>query len=619
MPIAAKGRNGPRFIKVDSPKAKPEPPPWEDASETAEEIPTDAAEPEPPGDPPPEEASEPEPRSRSSGNGHDRENQYPHGEQARGHKVDEFIYHDQYGKPYLIVAKYVDADGKKGYPQFHIENGKRMKGPPPGPRIPYNLPALLKAGPEVLIGIAEGEQCANTLIKLGIVATTNPEGAGKFGTDLVPYFVGRETVYLFEDNDRAGRDHVADVAARLDGVVKNIFVVTFRDLEEKEDVTNYVDDYGHTRADVLERMKAAPLAEPKPAKRYTLVCAADVIARSIDWLWQDHLARGSLEMTTGLPGEGKSQVQCQYVACVTTGRAWPNSVAGVPPGRAIMMTAEDNLAQIVKPRLMAAGADCTRVHFLPLIRKDKKERMFLLSEDLEVLEEAIAELGDVLLVTVDPITAFMGGGKNFDSHRATDVRSQLGPLAALAERTNIAFSAVTHPPKSAGLRALDHFLGSQAFIAAARLGHVCVAEFEDDGNGQRRPTGRTLFASAKYNVISRDTPAIAYKIERVWVTPEIETTHVVWDGVVEVSADEAIAAAAPAKDRQNSAVTFLLDVLANGPVPVKTIEERAAVRGFSKDQLDRAKKKMGVVSFKEKVLQGRSFWALPQHASLQGE
>src|SRR5262249_10721128 len=268
---------------------------------------------------------------------------------------------------------------------------------------------------------------------------------------------------------------------------------------------------------------------PPPRFSYTLVRLSDVIATPIDWLWENHLARGSLELTTGLPGEGKSQVHCSHVACVTDGRNWPDgSTNKLPISSVVMLTAEDNTAQILKPRLMAAGADCSRVHTLPRIRKDNKERMFLLAEDIEVLAQVIADLGDVVLVTIDPITAYMGGGQKFDSHRATDVRAQLGPLAELAERTNVAFSAITHPPKTAGPRATALFRGSQAYRAAARLGHLCVGEVEDAGNGGRKPTGRSLYAAAKHNIISRSTPSIAYKIEETWPTPTIKTTRVVW-------------------------------------------------------------------------------------------
>jgi DNA polymerase bacteriophage-type len=584
MAIAAKGRNGPRFLKTGTPKAAPvsydrKPTPEVELKPELAKIPAEETPESPPWDPiPPKSgvAMDPEPK-RPNGNGQDyhesRTDSRGHGEQEYGHKADEFIYLDQFGQPYLKVTKYVAVGGKKQFPQYHLENGKWVKNPPAGPRIPYNLPALIKAGQSIPICFTEGEKDSDTLIRLGFVATTNPEGAGKIQPELIPWFQNRETVYLFEDNDAAGLEHVAKIAAALKDAVRDIFVVRFPDVPAGEDVTYWLDDLGHTKDDLLERMKAAPKVEPKAAKRFVLVCAADVVAKPMDWLWQDHLARGSLEMMTGLPGEGKSQVQCQYVTCATTGRAWPNGRNGVSPGRAIMLTAEDNLAQIVKPRLLAAGADCTRVHFLPLIRKDKKERMFLLAEDLELLEEAIVELGDVAIVTVDPITAFMGGGKNFDSHRATDVRSQLGPLSAMAERTNVVFSAVTHPPKSAGQRALDHFLGSQAFIAAARLGHLCVAEMEDDGSGQRQRTGRTLFCSAKYNVIDRRTPAIAYRIEKALATPEIEITRVAWEETIDITADEALAAATPPKERKgDAAVTFLQDMLTSGPGLVEIIQ-----------------------------------------------
>src|SRR5262245_8521963 len=102
------------------------------------------------------------------------------------------------------------------------------------------------------------------------------------------------------------------------------------------------------------------------------------------------------------------------------------------------------------------------------------------------------------------------GGK-VDSHRGTDVRSQLGPLTALAERARVGFSVLTHPPKNAGPRALDHFLGSQAFIALPRVGHLCVEEVELNEHGQRKPTSRFLFTNVKNN-LHRKMPTIAYRI-----------------------------------------------------------------------------------------------------------
>jgi putative DNA primase/helicase len=100
------------------------------------------------------------------------------------------------------------------------------------------------------------------------------------------------------------------------------------------------------------------------------------------------------------------------------------------------------------------------------------KRQFLLAEDLNMLELAMKQIGNVGLICIDPITAYLGG--KMDSHKATEVRSQLSPLRDFAESNNVAISAITHPPKAASARAIDHFIGSQAFIAAARVGHVPI-------------------------------------------------------------------------------------------------------------------------------------------------
>jgi hypothetical protein len=121
-------------------------------------------------------------------------------------------------------------------------------------------------------------------------------------------------------------------------------------------------------------------------------------------------------------------------------------------------------------------------------------------------------------------------------------------------------------------------------------------------------------------------PTLAYRITEMvgGVDPKtganIVMSGIVWEGAVDMTADQALAALAPTKDKgqQSGAVAFLLDVLANGPVPVKIIEERAAARGFSKDQLKRAKQKMCVGTFKEGgKLDGGWLWALAEHTPPQ--
>jgi putative DNA primase/helicase len=365
-------------------------------------------------------------------------------------------------------------------------------------------------------------------------------------------------------------------------------------------------------------------------KTIELVCAKDVVIRSVAWVWYGHLARANLELMTGLPDRGKSQIHCHFAACVTTGNNWPDGKHGPTPGNVIMVTAEDTRDQTIVPRLIAAKANLSRVHFLKMIKVDDKKRTFLLGEDLEELAQTIQRLGNVALVTLDPITAFMGSNKNFDSHRATDVRSQLNPLQELSERVDVLFSAITHPPKHGSQKAIDQFIGSQAFIAAARVGHVCADELvideetgkpELDDFGQPVTTGFNLFTTAR-NALLPKMPTLAYKIEGGLVVGQdpitrenITAPRIVWDPTPRgVTADQAVATGGPSRRREGPNVkAFLQDVLANGPVKERKIEELAASRTITINQLKKMKAKLNIQS---KLIgfgpEGYWVWQLPE-------
>jgi AAA domain/Bifunctional DNA primase/polymerase, N-terminal len=358
--------------------------------------------------------------------------------------------------------------------------------------------------------------------------------------------------------------------------------------------------------------------QPNSPKGFSLVCAKDIILRPKQWLWVGHLLRGAQELMSGLPGLGKSQAQISFVACVTTGLPWPNGAKGMPPASVIMLTAEDVLDQEVLPRLIAAGADLSRVHILKCIRSDGKDRQFMLGEDLDALERAVKRVENVGLITIDPITAYMGS--KMDSHKTTEVRAQLGPLKDFAERTNIAISTITHPPKSTSQNAIDQFIGSQAFIAAGRIGHVCIREIAGE-EGQE--TGRVLFANAKNNPHTK-MPTLAFRVTEIIVGQDEDTRmsisapRVVWEkDAVNITADEAVHAASAAAsgsgqkgDDQKKAQAFLREILGDHePVLAKEIYAEGKKRGFSEDQLKRAKSVVGGISV-QKTRESKWTWQL---------
>jgi hypothetical protein len=567
---------------------------------------------------PPPEIDEPESEQatpRYNGNGHDdSDDGYTFGAKPHGPTIERYIYKDARGLLFMRVTR----TNSKTFPTQHWQDGHWVNGWP-ATVVPYRLPELLAAPATEPVWITEGEKDADNVAALGLIATTNPGGAKVWQSELAQWFKDKQLVYVLEDNDDAGRGHTSKILPALTGVVPNIAVVSFPELPEKGDVFDWLAVGGNKKL-LIARAEQA-LKQSSKHRAYIATDLSSVQPRAIRWLWPKHLARGALELLAGLPTVGKSQIQCQYVACATTGRDWPNGAPGIIPCRVIMLTAEDNTNDTLVPRLLAAGADLSRIKELRAIRRNGKEELFLLGEDLATLEQMIRDWGDVGLVTIDPITAYMGHSKHFDSHRATDVRSQLSPLKILAERTGVAISAVTHPPKNVGQRALDHFIGSQAFIAAARLGHLCIEEVEDDAEGGgKRSSGRYLFTDAKPSIKAKQ-PTLAYRIDVVqtpYCDPDsdepIEAPVIRWEGESDLSADEAIATSRPGKARSPNAREFLNDILAGGPVLQKTIIERGASKGLTYKQLWRAKEALGVEDFREKgVKAGPSYWAFPQH------
>jgi DNA polymerase len=276
LPIAAKVREGKRFCKIT--KATPvlddtAPPmaPEDPADEVAEEMPVDDAAPTVPD-------AEQTPVDET---GYDRGGfaGYASGEEWHGGNVTSYTYQDESGTNYLRITR----TSAKKFPQSHWENGRWLKGKPAGPKIPYRLPELVAAAPATPVFICEGEKDTESVASLGLIATTNSEGAGKWTADLNKWFRGKQTIYILEDNDDAGRGHAAKVAAALDGIAAEIRVVSFPELPEHGDVSDWL-KIGGTKAQLLARAK---MAKP-PAPAYTLVRASDVKPRAIDWLWEGH-------------------------------------------------------------------------------------------------------------------------------------------------------------------------------------------------------------------------------------------------------------------------------------------------------------------------------------------
>lgn len=147
-------------------------------------------------------------------------------------------------------------------------------------------------------------------------------------------------------------------------------------------------------------------------KELKLINMADVAVEMVQWIWEPYIPRGKVTIIQGDPGEGKTTFALAMIALLTKGAPLPGHEIGGEPVNVIYQTAEDGLADTIKPRLIASGADCSRVLVI-----DESEQELTLCD--ERLEKAVRETNAKMII-LDPIQAYLGYG--VDMHRANEVR-----------------------------------------------------------------------------------------------------------------------------------------------------------------------------------------------------
>jgi putative DNA primase/helicase len=329
---------------------------------------------------------------------------------------------------------------------------------------------------------------------------------------------------------------------------------------------------------------------------------AEIEMIRVDWLWSNHLARGKLTMLTGDSTLGKSQISISLAAALTKTGEWPDGDSA-PSGSVIILSAEDSTNDTVVPRFAAAGADLSRVYCLKSVHVDGKSRSFNIQSNMDLIATKAREIGDVALVIIDPITAYLG--TEIDSHRISDVRAALLPLEQFAEQEHIAVLGISHPPKSPSTKALNFIAGSGAFTHAPRLTFMVI---EDP-----QAPGRNLLLPVKNN-LGPKASGLGYSIVSTFVGPneDILSSYIHWDDQpVTMTADEALAATAEkskAKARGEAEDFLCVKMEPGKSYPASDIMKAAQAAGISERTLRRAREDLGVKKSKS-GFQGRMWWS----------
>lgn len=252
--------------------------------------------------------------------------------------------------------------------------------------------------------------------------------------------------------------------------------------------------------------------------------ASVVKSKRLEWLWEEWLLGNKLTLFAGDGGAGKTSILLNLAATITSGGLFPDG-SKCEAGKVLIYSTEDDYADTIKPRLIANGADVSKVYFLEGVNG----RGFDMDQgDLDYVADEL-RTGDYRLFMIDPIVSLVGG----DMNKANTVRQYLEPLIEVAAAHNCAIVAVTHLTKgSKGSGLVDRILGSGAFTQAARMVWSVVSNHDKAQDN--------LFMRTKHN-LAVSNGAYCYRIEPCKIYSdglEIDTTKIVWGEYIEGDPDQ---------------------------------------------------------------------------------
>ena len=298
-----------------------------------------------------------------------------------------------------------------------------------------------------------------------------------------------------------------------------------------------------------------------------LINMCDVEVESVSWLWYPFIPYGKVTIIQGDPGEGKTTLVLQIIARLTKGESIIDEKEKTPIN-VIYQTAEDGLADTIKPRLLSADADCSKVIVIddrdtPLTMRDVR------------LEQAIVETS-AKLVVLDPIQGFLGA--DVDMHRANEIRPIMKHISELAEKYKCAIILIGHMNKCSVGKSAYRGLGSIDFQAAARS-VLIVGRIKDE------PEIRVVCQTK--SSLAPEAKAVAFRLN--------EETGFEWIGELDITADDLLSGTVKGTKKQ-AAMDFLENLLADEQMLQKEIIELARQKGISDKTLRNAKDELKIKS-----------------------
>lgn len=321
-------------------------------------------------------------------------------------------------------------------------------------------------------------------------------------------------------------------------------------------------------------------------KDLQLISLANIESEDVHWLWYPYIPRGKITLLQGDPGQGKTFFSLNIAALISKGEPMPGETGKREPGTVLFQSAKDSLSDTIKPRLIQAGADCSRIYCI-----DEADSSLSFQDDrIEKMMETLKPD----LVIFDPIQAFLGAGT--DMHRANEVRPILARLMRLAEKYNAAIMLLMHLSKASTTNKLYRGLGSMDIPAAARSVLLCGSDPNNENNRGIVHTKSSLAPAGDHIAFCFDKDN-GFK----WMGKSNLTSDILLNPVKNMGIDSKL----------DKAKELLLDMLADGKeVLAASIYEKANDLGISDRTIKRAKMLLNVSANKGGFSNGRWYWKM---------
>ena len=507
----------------------------------------------------------------------------------------EYVYRDMHDRPVCRKVRYSD----KSFCWQHLEGCSWVNGRGGAPAPLYNQ---LDAYACEFVWVVEGEKDVETLRRLGQPAVSLPDGAkSKWQDEYTEWFACRK-VCIIADNDEPGRRCANETAAHICGKAAAVKVLDLSEIwdsiPEHGDVSDFLAAFPE---DGLKRLKqlakstgywTAEFPEKNEGSADSgIIRLSEVESTQTEWLWYPYIPRGKITLLTADPGSGKTFFALYLAAQVSTGRPfWGSEQPYGTPGTAVYQTAEDGVADTVKPRL-----EPMQPNFANILMIDETQEGLSLSD--ERIERIMRQHKPALMI-FDPLQAYLGA--DVDMHRANEVRPVLAHLAKLAETCNTAVILVMHNSKMSQNKALYRTLGSIDIPAVARS--MLVIGKDPDCDGRR--------------VLCHEKSSLAARGRSFTFEIKPQEGGIKFCGFSDLTADDVLTPKGGyfrASEKRDTASDLLTELLGEkgwcGYDEVKALSEEY---GVSMSTLKRAKKERNIETAKSGFDKQTTYWIDPK-------